>query len=66
MDHDDALAYMLGECSFSALAFQEWIHNDGYLDLRAEDALPPEETARRMVLLDDMLDVANRTSAEES
>lgn len=58
MDHEEAMTFMLAECDFSAVPWQERIHNKRYRRLRAEDALPPESAARRMQLLHDMLEAA--------
>lgn len=41
-DHKEALCFILGNCSLSALVFQERIHNKGYKRLSANDALPAD------------------------
>jgi len=40
-DHEEALCFVLCNCSLSALVFQERIHNKRYEKLSGEDALPP-------------------------
>jgi len=39
-DYEDALYFILANCSLSAYVFQERIHNMGYEQLTAKDALP--------------------------
>lgn len=38
-DHEEALYFILGNCSLSALVFQERIHNKRYKRLSAKDVL---------------------------
>ena len=54
-DHEDALYFMLANCSLSALVFQERIHNKKYRKLSAEDVLPPDEAVRRAKVIYDMM-----------
>lgn len=56
-DHEDALYFMLANCSLSALVFQERIHNKKYRKLSAEDVLPPDEAARRAKVIYDMMQI---------
>jgi len=53
-DHEDVLNFMLSECSFSALVFQERIHNKKYLHLEKKDALKPELAASKARLISDI------------
>jgi hypothetical protein len=55
MEHEDALMFMLAHCSFSALVFQERIHNQAYRDLRAEDELAPDLAALWIKTLRDLV-----------
>ena len=41
-EHEDAMYFILANCSLSALVFQERIHNKGYKKLSAKDAQPAE------------------------
>jgi hypothetical protein len=54
-DYEDAMDFMIANCSFSALMWQERIYNKRYRKLKAEDALPPTKGARRAVLISDMM-----------
>jgi len=53
-DTEDALMFMLADCSMSAIVFQERIHNERYLELSAEDLLPEDEAARRAKVIHDL------------
>jgi len=57
-DHEDALMFMIANCSMSALVFQERIHNERYLELSAEDVLSADEAARRAKVIHDILQIA--------
>ncbi len=57
-DHEDALYFMLANCSLSALVFQERIHNKKYKKLSAIDILPPDEAARRAKVIFDLIRIA--------
>ncbi|MDI6810417.1 MAG: hypothetical protein QMD80_01840 [archaeon] len=50
-DHEEALCFILGNCSLSALVFQERIHNKGYKKLSAKDALPADLAACKAQLI---------------
>ena len=54
-DHEEALYFILCNCSLSALVFQERIHNKGYKKLSAEDALPPDLAACKAQLIYDVM-----------
>ncbi len=56
-NHDDALDFMLANCSFSALVFQERIHNKKYYLLNAKVVLSPSEAAIKAKLISDLLDL---------
>jgi len=43
--HDEVLDFMIANCSFSALVFQERIHDNKYEDLSIKDLLSPEESS---------------------
>lgn len=58
-DHQQALDYLIATGSFSAVIFQERIFNEKYLDLKAEDALSPEEASRKAKVISDFLQIAN-------
>lgn len=55
IEHDDVINFMLAECSFSALVFQERIHNKKYLRLDEQDALNPEDAALKARLISDII-----------
>ncbi len=50
-DHEEALFFILGNCSLSALVFQERIHNKAYKELSEEDALSPDLAAYKAQLI---------------
>ena len=54
-DHEEALCFILGNCSLSALVFQERIHNMGYEKLSAKDALPADLAACKAQLIYDLI-----------
>jgi hypothetical protein len=54
-DHEEALAFVLFNCSLSALVFQERIHNKGYRKLSAKDALSADLAARKAQLIYDLM-----------
>ena len=56
MDYDDALMFMLAECDFSAVVWQERIHNEAYAELRAEDAPTPELAALWVKTLQELVE----------
>jgi hypothetical protein len=57
-DNEDALFFMLANCSMSAVVFQERIHNKKYKKLKAKDALPADEAARRAKVIYDMMEIS--------
>jgi len=50
--------FMLAHCSMSAYVFQERLHNKKYRKLSAEDAIPPDEAARRAKVIYDMMEIS--------
>ena len=54
-EHEDALLFILGNCSLSALVFQERIHNKAYEKLSEEDALSPDLAACKAQLIKAMM-----------
>ncbi|PIR41862.1 MAG: hypothetical protein COV30_01580 [Candidatus Yanofskybacteria bacterium CG10_big_fil_rev_8_21_14_0_10_37_15] len=55
LDHEEAMDFMVSDCSFSALVFQERIHNKKYLKLSVKDTLPSELAASKAKLIYDTL-----------
>lgn len=56
-DHEQALYFILGNCSLSALVFQERIHNMGYEKLSAKDALPADLAVCKAKLIYDLMNM---------
>lgn len=54
-EHEQALYFILGNCSLSALVFQERIHNKGYKRLFAKDALPADLAACKARLIYELM-----------
>ena len=54
-DHEDALYFILTNCSMSALVFQERLHNKKYRKLSAKEVLTADEAARRAKVFYDLL-----------
>jgi len=57
-DHEEALYFVLANCSLSAYVFQERLHNKRYKKLSAKDALPPEEASRKAQLIHDLKELS--------
>ena len=57
-DHEDALYFMLANCSLSAYVFQERIHNKKYKRLSVKKVLPADEAARRATVIFDFMQIA--------
>lgn len=55
LDHEQALHFILANCSLSALVFQERIHNHAYQTLSTEDTMSPDLLALRAQMLSDLL-----------
>ncbi len=56
-DHEEALMFVLANCSMSALVFQEKIYNEAYQKLSVEDALPVLEATRRAKVICGLLQI---------
>lgn len=56
-DHEEALCFILSNCSLSALVFQEGIHNKRYKKLSAEDALPADLATHKARLIYDLINM---------
>lgn len=57
LEHEEALNFILGNCSLSALVFQERIHNKRYKKLCGKDALPADIAACKAQLIYDLMDM---------
>ncbi len=55
LDREQALHFILANCSLSALVFQERIHNERYRELSPDDVLSPDLVALRAQVLSDLL-----------
>ncbi len=58
-EYEEALHYILCNCSLSAYVFQERIHNMGYEKLSAEDVLPADLAATKARLIHDLMSPKN-------
>ena len=56
-DYEEALCFILGNCSLSALVFQERIHNMAYKNLSAKDALCADLAACKAQLIYDLISI---------
>jgi hypothetical protein len=56
-DHEEALYFILANCSLSALVFQERIHNKKYRKLSGKDALPADLAACKAQLIYDLMSI---------
>lgn len=54
-NHEEALFFILCNCSLSAYVFQERIHNMGYEKLSVEDALPADFAVCKARLIYDLM-----------
>lgn len=54
-DHEEALSFILANCSLSALVFQERIHNKRYKELSGKDVRPPDLAALKARLIYDLM-----------
>ncbi|MBD3288355.1 hypothetical protein GF337_06085 [candidate division KSB1 bacterium] len=57
--HDEALEYMIANCSLSAVVFQKRKHNNKYRLLDAKDAISPFEASINAKLKADLLACAD-------
>jgi hypothetical protein len=53
-DHEEVMDFMMAECSFSAVVFQERIHNRKCRRLRAKDAVNSEDAALKARMIYDL------------
>lgn len=65
LGHEDALSFILANCSLSALVFQDRIHNERYRELSSADAMPACEAARRAIVINDLMQVATGCLQQE-
>ena len=56
-DYEDALTFIIANCSLSGNIFQDRIFSEYYLILKAEDVLSPEEAAIKANFINDMLTI---------
>jgi hypothetical protein len=56
-DHEDALCFILTNCSLSAIVFQERIHNKRYKKLSGKDAKSPKLAAHKAQLIYDLIGI---------
>ncbi len=54
-EYEEALYFILGNCSLSALVFQERFHNKAYEKLSAKDALPADLAGCKAQLIYDLM-----------
>ena len=52
---EEALYFMMANCNFSGLVFQERIHNRRYRTLSSRDAIEPELASHKMDLIHHIL-----------
>ena len=53
--YEEAIYFILANCSLSGLVFQERIHNKAYLKLRGENAPSPRLASIKAMLIFDIL-----------
>jgi hypothetical protein len=56
-DHEEALSFILGNCSLSAVVFQERIHNMEYEKLSAKDVLHADLASCKARLIYDLMSI---------
>jgi len=59
-EYEDALMFVLANCSLNALVFQERIYNKKYLKLYAKDAPSPQKASIKSQLIFDILECIKR------
>lgn len=57
LGHEEALNFILANCSLSAFVFQERIHNKRYKRLSDKDALPADLAACKARLIYDLIQI---------
>lgn len=60
-DHEEACDFMIANCNFSALVFQDRIHNQAYKKISTKNILSPEESSRKAKLIADMMEIIKYT-----
>ena len=55
LDHEEALFFILANCSLSVVVFQERIHNRKYRELSSEDVFPADIAACKAQLIYDLM-----------
>jgi hypothetical protein len=60
-DHEEAREFMIANCNFSALVFQDRIHNQAYRKISTKNILNPEESSRKAKLVADLLEIIKYT-----
>jgi len=58
----ETLYFMLANCSFSSVVFQERIHNKKYNLLNTKNVLSPEEASVKAKLIYDLLEIYNKNT----
>ncbi len=56
-DHEEALYFILTNCSLSAIVFQERIHNKRYKKLSGKDAKSPKLAAHKAQLIYELMSI---------
>lgn len=56
LDHEEALSFILANCSLSAYVFQDRIHNEAYQEISDEETLSPDLAAYREKLIYEVLE----------
>lgn len=57
LEHEEALFFILANCSLSAIVFQDYFHNEAYLEITTENVLESKEAARRAIMISDFMDI---------
>ena len=55
--HDETMDFMISNCSFSALMFQERIHNEKFYSLNVVDVLSADEASVKAKFIADLIDI---------
>ena len=56
-NHDETMDFMISKCSFSAIVFQERIHNNKFYLLNVVDVLSPDEASVKAKFIADLIDI---------
>ena len=57
--HDEAINFIMSQCSVSGIVFQERIHNKYFLKISRKNILRPKEASVKARLLYDIMDCYN-------